>query len=83
MHMMANAIGVRATRRDDLILLQYPKDTQDKESCWLIGNYGENIDSIVVGKDKVLKVDQQRGILRGRLNEMVTGAVVRPQIFNI
>ena len=81
--LIANTIGVRGTSSEDFLLLQYPKDTQDKECLWLIGNYVEIIDSIVVGKNKVLKVNQLQGILRERLQGMVTRAVVRPQLFNI
>ena len=80
---MPHTIGGLGTSPEEFLLLQYPKDTQDTKCLWLIGNYVEVVDSVVVGKNKKLGVDQLRGILRERLQGMKTRAVVQPVIVNI
>ena len=80
---MAHTIGAVGTSNEDFILLQYQKDLQDKECVWLIGNYVEIVDSVTVGKNKNLKLDHLRGVLRGQLQEMAGRAVVQPLFLNI
>ena len=80
---MPHIVGGMATSGEEFILLQYPKDTLDSECLWLIGNYVEIVESVAITKNKKLRVDQLRGILRGRLQGMASRAVVQPQIFNI
>ena len=80
---MPQTVGGMATTSEEFLLLQYPEDTLDSECLWLIGNYVEIVDSVAVTKNKKLKVDQLRGILRGRLQGMASRAVVRPRLFNI
>ena len=81
--LMPNTIGGLGTSNAEFLILQYPKDTQESECLWLIGNYVDVVDSFVARKNKKLGVDQLRGILRARLQGMSTRAVVRPEIFNI
>ena len=81
--MMPTTVGAMGTTSEEFLLLQYPKDTLDDGCLWLIGNYVEIVDSLAVAKNKKLKVDQLRGILRGRLQGMSSRAVVTPQIYNI
>ena len=83
LQLMPTTIGGMGTSNTDFLLLQYPKDNQESECLWLIGNYVEVVDSFVARKKKKLKVDQLRGILRERLQGMSTRAVVRLQIFGI
>ena len=83
LQMMAHTIGGVGTSSEEFLLLQYPKDTQDKECVWLIGNYVEIVNSQVVLKNRSLKVDQLRGILRGRLQGMASRSVIQPLIHNI
>ena len=83
LQLLPRTIGAVGTSNKEFILLQYPKDTQDKECVWLIGNYAEAVDNVTIGKNKKLEVDQLRGILRGRLQEMASRAVIQPQIVNI
>ena len=83
LQLMAHTIGGVATSSEEFILLQYQKDTQDKECIWLIGNYVEIVNNEVVAKNRMLKKDQLRGILRGRLQEMASRSVVQPLILNI
>ena len=81
--MLDHTIGNVGTSNEDFLLLQYPKDTQDMECVWLIGNYCEIVNSVVVGQNKSLKVDQLRGIIRGRMQGMGSRAVIQPTIVNI
>ena len=83
LQMMPTTVGAMGTTSEEFLLLQYPKDTLDDGCHWLIGNYVEIVDSLAVAKNKKLKVDQLRGILRGRLQGMSSRAVVTPQIYNI
>ena len=83
LQLMPQTVGGMATTSEEFLLLQYPEDTLDSECLWLIGNYVEIVDSVAVTKNKKLKVDQLRGILRGRLQGMASRAVVRPRLFNI
>ena len=79
--MMPSTVGAMGTTSEEFLLLQYPKDTLEVECLWLIGNYVEIVDSIVVAKNKKLKVDELRGVLRGRLQGTSSRAVIRPKIF--
>jgi hypothetical protein len=81
--LLANTVGATAISNEEFILLQYPKDTTETETVWLIGNYLEVVDSFTVGKNRKLNLDQLRGTLRGRLQGMVSRAIVQPQIFNL
>ena len=68
---------------EDFLLLQFPKDTLDKECVWLIGNFCEIVTKTVVGKKIRLQPNQLAGKLRSRLMMMKKRAVVQPVIFNL
>ena len=41
------AVGIS---NEDFLLLQFPRDTMDKECVWLIGNFCEIVTKTVVGR---------------------------------
>ena len=81
--MMQQTIGAAGTSNTEFILLQYPKDIQDKECIWLIGNYVEIVDNVTIGKSKNLNVEELKGVLRARLQGMAGRAVVQPNLYNL
>ena len=83
LQLLSGCVGALGTSNEDFILLQYPKDTKDLECVWLLGNYVEIVDTCVVSKNRVLKREEVRGIIRSRLQRMSCRAVVRPQLFNV
>ena len=83
LQMMHQTIGAAGTSNTEFILLQYPKDIQDKECIWLIGNYVEIVDNVTIGKSKNLNVEELKGVLRARLQGMAGRAVVQPNLYNL
>ena len=83
LQLLPGIVGAVGTSNEEFILLQYPADTLDLECVWLLGNYMEIVDSYVVAKNRILRREQLRGILRTRLLGMSSRAVVWPQILNI
>ena len=81
--MMQHTIGAAGTSNAEFILLQYPKDIQDKECIWLIGNFVEIVDNVTIGKSKNLKKEELQGILRARLQGMAGRAVVKPNLYDL
>ena len=77
--LLPNTIGAVGTSNLDFILLQFPKDSKETECVWLLGNYVEFVESNIVSKNKTVKVDHFKGVLRSRLQEMSSRSVVRPQ----
>ena len=51
LQLLPRTIGAVGTSNKEFLLLQYPKDTQDKECVWLIGNYAEAVDNVTIGKN--------------------------------
>ena len=74
------AVGVTS---EEFLLLQFPKDTMDKECVWLLGNYCDIVNSSVLCRQSKLGADQVAGRIRSRLTSIRNRAVVIPQIFNI
>ena len=79
-----SAVGVTS---EDFLLLQFQKDIMDKECGWLLGNYSEIVNNLVLGRQCKLGhqvgADQVAGIVRGRLSRLCDRAVVIHQSFNI
>ena len=83
LQLLPHCVGAVGITNLELILLQYPKDTMEKECVWLLGNYVEVVDRQAVSKNKKVKLDQLKGTLRSRLQAMSSRAVVRPLLPNI
>ena len=79
--MLDHTIGNVGTSNEDFLLLQYPKDTQDMECVWLIGNYCDIVVKQVVGKKRKLTANNVAAIVKSRLQSLQTRAVVILQIF--
>ena len=52
---------------EEFLLLQFPKDTLDKECVWLIGNYCDIVNSHVIRLQSKIRGDQMAGRIRARL----------------
>ena len=80
---LPTTIGARGTSSEDFLLLRFPKDVNDKEIVWLIGNYCDIVSKQVVGKKKGLTADRLASIIKSRLLTLQTRSVVVPQIYDI
>ena len=76
-------VGARGISSENCILLQFPKDTMDKECAWFIGNYCEIVCRMVIGKKRTLRADQLAGTLRARLQTLRGRALIQPSVFDI
>ena len=76
-------MGAVGITNKDFLLLQFPKDTMDKECLWLLENFFDIVMSTVIGKKRKLEADQLAGRLRTRLQMMRGGAVVQPALYNL
>ena len=81
LHFLPNTVGAVGTTSEDFLLLQYPKDTMDKEVVWIIGNYCDIVLKVVIAKKRRLTAEKIAGLMRSRLNLLKNRAVVQPNIF--
>ena len=81
--LLPTTVGTMAITSEDFILLQFPKDTMDKECVWLLGSYCQIVCKTVIGKKRKLGADQLAGTLRARLETMRGRAVVQPNLVRI
>ena len=81
LQLLPTTVGASGITSEDFILLQFPKDTMDKECVWLLGNYCEVVCRTVIGKKRKLKAEQLAGTLRARLQRMKNRAVIQPGLF--
>ena len=68
---------------EEFILMQFPKDTMDKEIVWLVGNYCDIVKKVTLEKKRKLGALKVAGIVRARLQAIKERKVVQPLIFNI
>ena len=52
--LLPSTVGAVGITNKDFLLLQFPKDTMDKECVWLLGNFCKIVTSTVVGKKRKL-----------------------------
>ena len=83
LRLFPSTVGAVGISNEDFLLLQFPKDTLDKECVWLIGNFCEIVSKTVVGKKIRLQPNQLAGRLRSRLMMMKKRAVVQPSLFDL
>ena len=80
LQLLPHTIGAVAISNEDFILMHFPKDSFETECVWLLGNYMEVIETVVVGKAKNLKVEHLKGVLSDRLRGMKDRAVLKPDL---
>ena len=83
LRLLPETVGARGISSIEFLLLQFPKDSMDKEVVWLLGNYCDVVVKVVLGKKKKLTAERAATIVRSRLLLLQTRAVVIPQIFNL
>ena len=79
--LLPTTVGAVGITSEDFLLLQFPRDTMDKEVVWLMGNYCEIVTNI--SKGRRLSADQVAGRLRTRLSTLRGRAVVQPELYVI
>ena len=83
LQLLPTTVGANGTSTEDFLLLNFPKDTMDKEVVWLIGNYCDIVQKICIVKKRKLSAQQAAGLIRSRLLVLRNRAVVQPEIFNV
>ena len=83
LQLLPTKVGANGTSNQDFLLLNFPKDTMDKEVVWLIGNYCDIVQKICIVKKRKLSAQQAAGLMRSRLLVLRNRAVVQPKIFNV
>ena len=63
---------------EELILVMFPRCTEETEVMFLLGNYIELVDKNAVNKQKVLRVDSMKGVLEAKMEFVKVRAV--PQL---
>ena len=63
---------------EEIVLVLFPKSTQEAEVLFILGNYMQLVDMDVVNKQKVLRVDSMLGVLEAKMEFVKTRAV--PQL---
>lgn len=63
---------------EEIVLVMFPKSTQEAEALFILGNYMQLVDQDVVNKQKVLRVDSMLGVLQEKMEFVKTRAV--PQL---
>ena len=81
--LLPTTVGSQGITNEDFLLLQFPKDTMDKECVWLVGNYCKIVCKTVIGKKRRLGADKLAGKIRARLQTLRSRAVVQPCLYNI
>ena len=83
LQLLPSTIGAVGTTNEEFLLLQFPKDSKDKEVVWVLGNFCDIVLKIVVVKKRKLTADRVAGMLRSRLLALQDRAVVQPVINNM
>ena len=63
---------------EDMILVMFPKCTQEPEVLFLLGNFIQMVDKDVINKQKELRVDSMLGVIEAKLQFVKCRAV--PQL---
>ena len=65
---------------EEILLMMFPKCTQENEVMFILGNYIQLVDYDAVNKQKEVRVDSVLGVLEGKLQFVMTRAVPQPYI---
>ena len=80
LQLLPTTIGAAGISNEDFIMMHFPKDLLETECVWLLGNYMEVVETVVVGTRKNLRKDYLRGVLSDCLLVMRERAVLRPNL---
>ena len=83
LQLLRNTIGASGISSEDFLLLNFPKDSMDKELVWLLGNYCDIVHKVSIVKKRRLSAVQAAGLVRSRLLVLKNRAVIQPEIFNL
>ena len=78
--LLPQTVGDVGVSNKDFIFMHFPKDVFETDCVWLLGNYMELVETVVVGTGKDLGKEHLKGVLSDRLVAMKKRSVLRPDL---